>query len=325
MKGIISVIVPVYNVEHYLSKCLDSIVNQTYQNLEIILIDDGSTDQSGSICDEYAKKDNRIVVIHQKNGGAANAKNTGLKVATGQYLAFVDSDDYLELDAYGYMINQLELHNADMIQCSFRDFYVDCMEDRIMLDKYTIFNTEEYLKRYLIDWTSGLLWDKLYRGELFKGVFFEENHKIDDEFFTYQGVINAKKILHSPKIIYNYRKRKSGVMMSEESQKQIILDKLDYLDKRRKKVSNAFRQLKKAFDYHYLNMLVILSKDIYATEKSILITKQKLKEYQSEKDQCKIEFTLWYELIKIRFGKIQKILDLKQQGIVMKDLNKYYD
>ena len=102
---LISIIVPVYNVEPYLNKCLDSIVNQTYKKLEIILIDDGSTDNSGLICDEYASKDNRIIVVHQKNKGLSAARNVGLNIAKGDYIAFVDSDDFIEKDMYFTMYN----------------------------------------------------------------------------------------------------------------------------------------------------------------------------------------------------------------------------
>ena len=101
---LISIIVPVYNVEKYLVKCLESIINQTYKYLEIILIDDGSTDGSGRICDEYAKKDNRIKVSHKGNGGLSSARNVGLDMSAGQYIAFVDSDDWLELDMYEYLM-----------------------------------------------------------------------------------------------------------------------------------------------------------------------------------------------------------------------------
>ena len=100
MEGKVSIIVPVYNVESYLNECIDSIINQTYRNLEIILIDDGSTDLSGEICDRYKEIDSRILVIHQKNQGAANAKNNGLDLATGDYISFVDSDDFIEKDMY---------------------------------------------------------------------------------------------------------------------------------------------------------------------------------------------------------------------------------
>ena len=118
MEGKISVIVPIYNVEQYLRKCIDSIINQTYKNLEIILVDDGSWDNSPRICDEYAKRDNRIKVIHKKNGGLADARNTGLKMITGNYISFIDSDDYIEKTMYEKMIKVILKYNADIIECN---------------------------------------------------------------------------------------------------------------------------------------------------------------------------------------------------------------
>ena len=118
----ISIIVPVYQAEKYISKCIESIVNQTYKNLEIILIDDGSTDRSGEICDEYGKKDNRIVVVHNKNKGVSVARNCGLDIATGDYITFVDSDDYIDLQMYSEMMKVVEKYSCDVVMC-------DCIKE----------------------------------------------------------------------------------------------------------------------------------------------------------------------------------------------------
>ena len=111
----ISIIIPVYNPGEHLVKCLESIINQTYENLEIILVDDGSSDGSGELCDEYAKKDSRIICIHQENAGVSNARNKGLEIATGDYFHFPDSDDYLELDTYEYLLNLIDEHQCDAV------------------------------------------------------------------------------------------------------------------------------------------------------------------------------------------------------------------
>ena len=115
---LISIIVPVYNVESYLKKCLESIINQTYKNIEIILIDDGSTDSSGKICDDYANKDKRIKVIHKQNGGVSDARNTALDICRGDYIGFIDSDDYIELDMYETLLKFLLNNNLDVAMCS---------------------------------------------------------------------------------------------------------------------------------------------------------------------------------------------------------------
>ena len=115
---LISVIIPIYNVEKFLSFCIDSIVNQTYKNLEIILVDDGSTDNSGKICDEYALKDNRIKVMHKQNGGVSSARNVGLNIAKGKYIGFVDSDDYVENDMFEILHNLIIKNNVDISCCN---------------------------------------------------------------------------------------------------------------------------------------------------------------------------------------------------------------
>lgn len=304
----ISVIVPVYNVERYLPDCLDSVLGQEGCTLEVILIDDGSTDRSGLICDQYAAKDSRIKVIHQKNAGAAAAKNVGLRIATGECLSFVDSDDFLEPGAYSYMLAQLCEYDADMIQCAFRNVFPNRSEDIIVLPEFTHFEAEEYLPRYTQDWTCGLLWDKLYRRALYDGISFEEGHKIDDEFFTYRGIMNAERILHSPRVVYNYRQRRSGIMRSSESSQKILLDKVDYLSSRRKKVAARFPELKKIFDYHYLNMMVILSTDAAATESSIRYSRKSLREYFWERNFCRVEFTLAIKLLRLMTLSPEKLL-----------------
>lgn len=116
---LISIIIPVYNVERYLNKCLDSIINQTYKNLEIVLVDDGSTDRSGLICDDYAAKDNRVIVLHKENSGVSEARNIGLKHSTGEFIGFVDGDDYVDRQMYELLLERLESDNSDMAACNY--------------------------------------------------------------------------------------------------------------------------------------------------------------------------------------------------------------
>lgn len=303
----ISVIVPVYNVEAYVGPCLDSLLNQTYSNLEILVVDDGSTDCSGIICDEYAEKDARIHVVHQANGGAASAKNTALRLATGELLAFADSDDIVETDAYTYMVEQLHIYNADVVQCGFYNFYSDHRELHEVSDQPHIFDTEEYLKKYTEDWTCGLLWDKLYRKKLFDGIFFETGHKIDDEFFTYRGVMNAKKIAYLPKPVYNYRMRKSSVMSSESSKKQIVLDRLAFASTRRTDVLAVFPSLKDCYDDHYANFLLLLLCDPNATEKSAQLIKKHIKLFLSEKPAPAISLRMKIQLYRALSHKSKQI------------------
>lgn len=258
MKSVISVIIPVYQVEAYLEDCLESVLNQDYRELEVILIDDGSRDASGAICDRFGEKDSRVRVIHQKNGGGAAAKNTGLRMATGEYLSFVDSDDLLEPGAYGYMVGLLEKHGADVVRCAFRNLYKNRSEDYSYPERETLVAGKEFLRDYATDWTGGLLWNKLYKRRLFDGIFFEEGHKIDDEYFTYRGIMNAQTVICDNRVVYNYRKRASSIMTSPASQKQITVDRIDFMDKRRKTVAQRFPELRRDFDISFVDALTYL-------------------------------------------------------------------
>ena len=278
MNDVISVIVPVYNVARYLPQCLDSILSQDHRALEVIVIDDGSTDGSGVICDEYAHRDSRVRIIHQKNGGAAAAKNAGLRLATGEFLSFVDSDDFLEPDVLGYMLGILKSHKADAAQFNFRDVYKSHTEDQVLWQGQGVMDSKEYLLRFPKDWTCALLWNKLYRRAIFDGVFFEEGHKIDDEYFTYQGFLQERRIVWDERIVYNYRKRASSVMASQEAAERRLLDCLDAIGKRRETVSRAYPELRREFDENYLDAIWYLSGNSRSAE-TISLLKSHLKGY----------------------------------------------
>lgn len=246
----ISVVIPVYNVEKYLSECLDSVVNQTYKNLQIILVDDGSTDFSGKICDVYAEKDNRITVVHQKNAGAGAAKNTGLELIEGDYFSIIDSDDYIELDMYEKMVNSLEKYNADIVQCLFRNVYVNDSFDRKYKIKGSypkVLTSKSFLKEYLYDWKYAIFANKVFKSSLLKDIRFPVGRKIDDEFFTYKLVCNAKKVVNIDNILYNYRMRKTSVM-NENNSDRLIYDRIDCFIERYNYVSDIYPSLKKKYN-----------------------------------------------------------------------------
>lgn len=279
MKDVISVIVPVYNVSAYLPECLDSILSQDYEKLEVILIDDGSTDDSGAICDAYAQRDSRIRVIHQKNGGAAAAKNAGLRAATGEYLSFADSDDFLEPGAYAYMMSLLKENGADIVRCAFQNRFRTRTEQWLAGEDRCVMEGKAFLARFATDWTCGLLWNKLYKRALFDGIFFEEGHKIDDEYFTYQGVMNAAKVVCDPRVVYNYRQRASSVMQSPAARAQIAVDRIDFMAKRREKVLERFPELRREFDISFVDALSYLADYPDNTEESIRLLKHYARRY----------------------------------------------
>lgn len=248
------------------------------------MIDDGSTDRSGFICEEYADRDCRIHVIHQKNGGAAAAKNTGLDAATGDYLAFADSDDWLELNAYEHMADLLIEKDADVVQGSFTEEYVNKSVPHENSDAGREYDTRTYLKRFTTDWTCALLWDKLYKKKLFDGIRFETGHIVDDEFFTYQGMMRAKTIICDGKKLYHYRKRQSSATENPDYKERIIQDKLDYLVKRKNKIGKEFPELKRAFNCHFMDMVVWMAEDPTTTELSLSALRNIL---GSEWKQCR--------------------------------------
>ena len=313
MKELVSIIVPIYNVDKYLEECIESLKNQTYKNLEIILINDGSTDNSEQICRKEEKQDNRIVFINKKNGGAASAKNEGLKVVKGDYIAFVDSDDFIEADMIEYMVNTIKKYNSDIVQCSFTNLYKNT--EKFKQDKIIEQNigSKDFLELFLTKWDSSLFWNKLFKREVIENVFFKEGRCIDDEFFTYKCVINSKSIVTSNKIVYNYRMRKSGVMKSESSQKQILKDRVDYLYERYELVRKIYKDLDKDFLEHLLTYYLIISKDYYVYEKLLDYMKNNLKSIKGKIITSNIDIRIKMQILKFMMTKSDKYIQSKNQ------------
>lgn len=208
----ISIIVPIYNVEVYLRKCLDSIVNQTYKNLEIILVDDGSPDNCGVICDEYAANDERIKVIHKQNGGVSSARNAGLEIATGEYIGWVDSDDWIELDMFEYLIKNAQTYKADITVCSRIEQYGTKSIFRGW-QQVEIYNTEQALELLLQDnLLQSYLTDKLWWRELFECIYFPEGRNFEDIAIVYKIFAKVQKTVCLPMAKYNYWQRKNSIV-----------------------------------------------------------------------------------------------------------------
>lgn len=199
----ISVIVPVYNVEQYLPRCIDSILAQTFTDFEILLINDGSTDNSGKICDEYAQKDNRIRVFHKKNGGVSSARNVGLDNAKGEWLAFIDADDWIDVN---YLIIE-NYNNADVIEKS----YIICDELHTIYTcfaKNIKFNSQEDFFRWYVNKRNNALWNKIIKRELTIGHYFDNNVQMGEDFLFFLSFISQiQKYQYSTIGIYYYFKR----------------------------------------------------------------------------------------------------------------------
>ncbi len=227
----ISVIVPVYRVEGYLHRCLDSIILQTYKNLEIILVDDGSDDNSPAMCDELALKDPRIKVIHQENKGLAGARNTGLIAATGDFVAFVDSDDYINHGMYENMMEQITKHDADLAICDIKyvfdgNFPVEPPDDKEGLEIEMI---DGHQAQFLMCRTLRdrilytVAWNKLYKKELFKGITYPEGRIHEDEARTHEILYNAEKIVYINRKYYYYFQRQDSIVSSLANLKRFNL------------------------------------------------------------------------------------------------------
>ena len=155
MNYFVTIVVPVYNVYDYLRACVDSILNQTYKKYEIILVDDGSPDQSSVLCDEYASSYENISAIHQKNGGAANARNHGLDMATGEYICFIDSDDKIENNYVEKLLGAIKENKAEVVVCSFKQWYKDKTQDSEGFENKE-YSSKDYIRKFLSDWTKKL-------------------------------------------------------------------------------------------------------------------------------------------------------------------------
>lgn len=210
---LISVIVPVYNVEPYLDRCVNSLVSQTYKNLEIILVDDGSTDASPKMCDNWAEKDKRIRVIHKNNGGAADARNAGLDLATGEYIAFVDSDDWIDLNYYEILYKQLIQSNAQIAASGVILSYDDHEDMTRYAQKAGIYTPEEALQT--IQNNAGFLavaWNKLYEKNIFQKMRFPCGVLYEDEFVIYRLMSRANRLVLCSEVYYHYQQRHGSVM-----------------------------------------------------------------------------------------------------------------
>lgn len=218
---LISVIVPVYRVENYLDKCVRSITAQTYRNLEILLVDDGSPDHSGAICDAWAARDSRIKVIHQENGGGGKARNAALEIAAGALIAFVDSDDYIAPDMLAHLY-EIMGDTADISECAFLETLDDEAEFADAPFTVTEYTPEEAMREHIRDTAfQQLIWNKLYRREVIGGIRFPEGTKIDDEFFTYQVLGKAGKLVRSDRVCYAYRQQPDSVMHQKFSLRRL--------------------------------------------------------------------------------------------------------
>ncbi|MBR1676862.1 MAG: glycosyltransferase family 2 protein [Clostridia bacterium] len=245
----VSIIVPIYNVAKYLSDTISSVINQTYKNLQIILVDDGSTDSSNKICDEYAKQDDRIIVIHKSNGGLSDARNAGIKVADGDFIFYLDGDDYLVENGIETYIVAAESNNSALVISSFYYTYAD-REDVLTLKFNDIENLSNYsaMESLVKGEIQNFAWGKLIRADIAKKHFFPLKKLFEDNYWAHYVIDDAKKITIINKPLVHYRQRDNSISYTYNIKRLEILD--------------GWKERKKFLDDYYPKLLDIYLENI---------------------------------------------------------------
>lgn len=252
-EGKISVIVPIYKVENYLNRCVESIRKQTYRNLEIILVDDGSPDACGEMCDRYAQEDSRIRVIHKENGGLSDARNAGIEVAAGEYIAFIDSDDWIDDKMYEVLYHTLLKYDADIAECSYRNLYADCIVEETACTGNVVEGDNIFALEAMLDWHyfKPNAYNKLYKRSVIADVRYPKGKLHEDEYTTYKYMYNARKLVYIDFSFYNYDRRRTDSITGEKF-REANLD-----------ACWAFRERVDFFDKHGIKSLERKMNDIY--------------------------------------------------------------
>ena len=283
----ISIIVPIYNVEKYLTNCIDSILNQTFKDFELILVNDGSTDNSLEICKHYKDIDDRICIIDKKNGGASSARNAGLDIAKGEYIGFVDSDDYIHPQMYELLYNQIIKNKADISMCEFKrvsQFNKKELSDKVILNQEVeILNNKEAVVK-LEEYgsvTYVVAWNKLYKKSLFNNIKFKEGIIHEDEYIIHRLLYQVNKLVYIKKELYFYLQREGSIM-----DKKLNINSIDYLissvdsllaysDKIRFFDEKNLINLKEKYEYVYLSKILknysILDKNYHNNKKLLTL------------------------------------------------------
>lgn len=324
----ISIIIPVYNVEKYLPQCLESIVNQTYQNLEIIMINDGSTDSCPKICDDYAKKDKRIKLIHKQNGGLSDARNAGLKIATGDFISFVDSDDLVALDFFRTLSETLLENDADIAECEFQKFVhkekIKYVPDRTE-NLAQLFEGEKIMEGLIKGPLHVMVWNKLYKIELVRDLLFPVNRISEDAFWTYKVYGECVKTVKINKELYFYRQRESSIMSSKYSIKRLdsldaYEEKIDYI---KKKFPNLVGEVKKSYCFslidNYIQLELNPEIDRNKFHRNIILGKIMNYNHWGEVKKWKWQDLVWYKLFLLSsngYMLLRKYMDKKSTKLL---------
>lgn len=320
----ISVIIPIYKVEKYLNRCVESVVNQSYQNLEIILVDDGSPDNCPKLCDDWAEKDKRIKVIHKENGGLSDARNAGMDEMSGEYVFFVDSDDWIHKDTLKILMMFQNRQDVDIVECKALPTSKEVTDDQIDVENIalSVLDTKEAMASLLREMPlKQTVWNKLYKRNIVEGIKFEVGKYHEDEFWTYQVLDRAKKILFVDVELYYYYQRQDSIMGQAFS-----LKRLDAIEGRYKRlemfkenylelVSEAKENL--TFLIMYYGQQALKSDDVQG-KKYFTIAQEYLKKIRitaQDLNQMSVTHKVWITGAKYNLKHICKLRNLMRIGI----------
>lgn len=318
----ISIIVPIYKVEKYLCRCIDSILKQTFSDYELILVDDGSPDKCSEICDEYAAKDDRIKVIHKKNGGLSDARNAGLHIASGEFVAFVDSDDWVTTDYLETLYNCIINEDADICECGIIRTTGEVTLSTIEVETVNSYSTQEALKLLIEDKVFHQhVWNKLYRRSIFNGILFPVNKTNEDEFWTYQVFGNAKKVVSTNRALYYYYQRSDSIMGCGYDIKR--LDAIEAKVLRQAYIELNFPELKVVAKRSLFGSCIYAGQMslLHLKNKDMIIAKNKLNDAIRETKISLIDCMtaegnnkIWFALAYFAFWDVCKIKNLLKKG-----------
>lgn len=258
---LISVIVTAYNIEDYIARGVRSICAQTYRHLEIIVVDDGSTDNTGQICDRLALEDERVRIIHKRNGGPADARNVGTAQSLGRYIGYVDGDDWIDPDMYEKMLGALLEQQADLAVCRYRQVYKDRTEDD-SVDRAVLFEGQEALQCYVEEREEYAIqnaaWNKLYRREILEGASFPVGKWYEDIMFATSALARAKRCIYLDTAYYNYIIDREGSIMNTQINPRTFTDQVPAYYEKTKFLESLGRQdLARIHDYFFYKRLLL--------------------------------------------------------------------
>lgn len=319
---LISVIMPVYKVEDYLDICVQSLVNQTYRNLEIILVDDGSPDRSGELCDNWAKKDPRIRVIHKSNSGPSDARNAGLEIAKGEFIGYADSDDILHPEMYEQLFSVMEKEQADIVECDYLEFWDGSTPSFSPVeDTITAFTPEDALSALISTNTFRyLVWNKLYRRSTVDSLRFLSGKIHEDVFYVYQVFGLCKKIVKLHASLYLYRQWPESIMGTAFS-----LKRLDSLEARKAQIhymESHYPSLVPAATSQYLGsclyyaQMALRSHNRSIANRSVFLIRTQYRQIE-KKRTCRFSLKqeLWFSFASVAFRLCCKVRNTLKIGV----------